>query len=145
MGNTACEPAAKLQKSSDGDVTAAPLPQAAMPGVTPDPPEANTAPAEDKASEVNTASTILGSARTPMEGGKKRKVALYISYIGAGYHVSSVPSLHGRQRLRSVASIHTLHTNKHRQLCISTVSCMTKRVSPVELCRACSATQATLV
>ena len=96
MRKTACEPAAKLHKSSDGDVTAAPAPQAAMPGVTPDPPEANTAPAEDKAIEVNTASTILKSASIPMEGGKKRKVALYISYIGAGYHVSMVSSLHRR-------------------------------------------------
>lgn len=92
MGNTACEPAAKLQKSVDGDVSAAPSPEAAMQGVTPDQPEANTASIEDTAGDANTASTALKPASVPqMAGGKKRKVALYISYIGAGYHVSTVP------------------------------------------------------
>ncbi|KAL3158514.1 hypothetical protein ABBQ38_010743 [Trebouxia sp. C0009 RCD-2024] len=87
MGNTACEPAAKLQKSVDGDVSAAPSPEAAMQGVTPDQPEANTASIEDTAGDANTASTALKPASVPqMAGGKKRKVALYISYIGAGYH-----------------------------------------------------------
>ena len=86
MSNTAAEPATKLHKSTIGDVSAAPSPQAAMPGVTPDQSEA-----KGPAGHTGTAAPLLKNTNTPqMEGGKKRKVALYISYIGAGYHVSAV-------------------------------------------------------
>lgn len=89
MDDTASEPAPKLQKSTDGDVTAAPSPQA-MQGVTPDQPQENKAAGGDTGSPLRTTTSKL-----QMEGGKKRKVALYISYIGAGYHVSAVTCLTG--------------------------------------------------
>ena len=89
MSDTAAEPATKLQKSTVGDVTAAPSSQAAMPGVKPDQPEANGL--SEKADNAGTVMSQLDKGSAPqMEGGKKRKVALYISYIGAGYHVSPV-------------------------------------------------------
>ena len=89
MNGKAEEPATKLHKSTIGDVTAVTSPQAAMASVTPDQPEAKGL--AEAAGHAGTVAPLLNETSIPqMEGGKKRKVALYISYIGAGYHVSAV-------------------------------------------------------
>ena len=98
MSDPAAEPATKLQKGNFSDVSAAPSSQAAMSGVTPDQPEANGESEKISAREASVP-PLLNVMNTPqMEGGKKRKVALHISYIGAGYHVS----FHSLQRWHSV-------------------------------------------
>lgn len=98
MSEAAAEPAPKLQKTNTGDIAAAPTPQAAMPGVTPD--QAQTA------GVAGTVAPLLQKANAlQMEGGKKRKVALYISYIGAGYHVSATTQLHILQRMHVVWNV----------------------------------------
>ena len=96
MNGAAAEPATKLHKSNTGDVTAAASPQAAMARVTPEQPEAKGL--AELAGLAGTTGPLLNETVTPqMEGGKKRKVALYISYIGAGYHVRAVTFCYSRQ------------------------------------------------
>ena len=92
MKGTAAEPANKLHKSTNGDVTAAPSPQAAIASGTPGQPEAKGL--AEKAGHAGTVGPLSNNTNAPqMEGGKKRKVALHISYIGAGYHVSEQATL----------------------------------------------------
>lgn len=88
MSDAAAEPAPKLQKTTTGDIAAAPTPQVAMQGVTPD------QLAETAGVARIVAPPLQKASATQMEGGKKRKVALYISYIGAGYHVNATTHCH---------------------------------------------------
>ena len=78
-------PAAKLQKVTVGDVEVASSVQ--MHEVLPEPVSAISSAAQ--AADVNRAPPSGAAvAASQNDGGKKRKVALYVAYIGAGYHVS---------------------------------------------------------
>ncbi|DBB17512.1 TPA: hypothetical protein ACH3X3_002579 [Trebouxia sp. C0006] len=76
-------PAAKLHKAADGDVTGSS--RGEMQAVTPQlqtlVDNANQAESGNVASPPQTT-----AAASKNDGGKKRKVALYVAYIGAGYH-----------------------------------------------------------
>ena len=81
-------PAIKLHKSAAGDVTAAaPLHESDMQGA-----QRLSLTAECDVTRLEAggerASTDVATAACDKDGGKKRKVALYVAYIGAGYHVS---------------------------------------------------------
>ena len=80
-------PATKLRKATQGDVTEA----KAMQAVT-GPEQLDQTPAsiqQEKPVVNGEASSIATPDTSIPSGGKKRKVALYIAYIGAGYYVSS--------------------------------------------------------
>ena len=78
-------PAAKLQKVTVGDVTVASSVQ--MQEVLSEPVSAVSSAAQ--VADVDGAPpSAAASAASQIDGGKKRKVALYVAYIGAGYHVS---------------------------------------------------------
>ena len=78
-------PAAKLQKPAAGDVTIG----TSMQAVT-EPPQADAAAVHPNESSFQHARSAdaNGSVVDGPTGGKKRKVALYVAYIGAGYYVS---------------------------------------------------------
>ena len=97
MTDTGSQPAAKLQKNTIGDVTAASSPQVAMRAVTPEQLQAAGEPAVEIQPSTSTSQKTSANQK---EGGKKRKVALYVSYIGAGYHVSTGAGLTRQQRQR---------------------------------------------
>ena len=82
-------PAAKLHKAADGDVTGSL--KGEMQAVTP-----QLQTVEDKAHQAESGNIVSPSktaiAASQNDGGKKRKVALYVAYIGAGYHVSAPAS-----------------------------------------------------
>ena len=92
-------PAAKLHKAADGDVTGSS--RGEMQAVTPQlqtlVDNANQAESGNVASPPQTT-----AAASKNDGGKKRKVALYVAYIGAGYHVSAATSV--AIKLRSTIS-----------------------------------------
>ncbi len=79
-------PAAKLHKGADGDVTGSS--KGEMQDVTP-----QVQTVEDSANQAESGNIVSPSkaavAGSQNDGGKKRKVALYVAYIGAGYHVSA--------------------------------------------------------
>ena len=80
-------PANKLHKATEGDVTEA----KAMQTVT-EPQAIDQTPASIRQGTpvVNGGSSNVAAPDTSIpSGGKKRKVALYVAYIGAGYYVSS--------------------------------------------------------
>lgn len=76
-------PAAKLHKVADGDVTGGSTEE--MQAVTP-----QLQTVEDNANQADNYNIVSPStaavAASQNNGGKKRKVALYVAYIGAGYH-----------------------------------------------------------
>ena len=78
-------PAAKLQKPAAGDVTIGTSTQAVT-----EPPQADAAAVLPIESSIQhaTSADANGSVVDGPTGGKKRKVALYVAYIGAGYYVS---------------------------------------------------------
>ena len=85
------QPAPKLQKTDAGDVADASQAQASAT------PSANALPdclqaAEDVQPRGNTenAAALPSGNAANQEKGKKRKVALYVAYIGAGYHVRRI-------------------------------------------------------
>ena len=79
-------PAAKLHKATDGDVTGSS--KGEMQAVTPQ--LQNVEDNANQAESGNVASPPQATAAASKnDGGKKRKVALYVAYIGAGYHVSA--------------------------------------------------------
>ncbi len=81
-------PAAKLHKATTGDVTAATLVQAEMQSEKPETVQSETnVKAEFPLDGQVPAPAIVAAGQK--DGGKKRKVALYVAYIGAGYHVSA--------------------------------------------------------
>lgn len=85
MTDDAVLPAAKLQKSTVGDVTEG----KAMDAIT-HPQQVDQSSIKVNQDATNTAAgsaSVTPDAGGPT-GGKKRKVALYIAYIGAGYYVS---------------------------------------------------------
>ena len=77
-------PAAKLRKVIEGDVTVASVNQ----DITPEA-KATMTTAKQVAAGIGEQPTAPPAAASQMDGGKKRKVALYVAYIGAGYHVSA--------------------------------------------------------
>ena len=95
MTEATSQPAVKVQKSSVGDVAAASPPQVAVQDVTPD---QRQAIGEQAAETQKSGFTSQKASSRQKEGGKKRKVALYVSYIGAGYHVSAGAGLTRQQR-----------------------------------------------
>ena len=92
-------PATKLHKAADGDVTGSS--KGEMQDVTP-----QLQTIKDSASQAESGSIVCPSkaavAASQNDGGKKRKVALYVAYIGAGYHVSAPTSI--AIKLRSTVS-----------------------------------------
>lgn len=128
MSDAAAEPAPKLQKRATGDVAAALTPQAAVPGVTPG------QPAETAGTAAIVAPPLQKANATQMEGGKKRKVALYISYIGAGYHVSATTQFHILQRMHAMCDVGQAIRHGHYQPYFS-LACLIARPPP------CSFTQ----
>lgn len=87
MTDTDCAaPAAKLQKVTVGDVEVAS--SVKMHEVLPEPGSGISSAAQ--AADVNgVPPSGAAVAASQNDGGKKRKVALYVAYIGAGYHVSA--------------------------------------------------------
>lgn len=83
MAEDAAVPAAKLQKAMAGDVT-----NSKALGTTAQPGTINLAPEDTAADPITGVTEPEGVASRIPIGGKKRKVALYIAYIGAGYYVS---------------------------------------------------------
>jgi len=79
-------PPAKLHKATDGDVTGSS--KGEMQAVTP-----QLQNVEDNANQTEISNIVSPSnatvAASQNDGGKKRKVALYVAHIGAGYHVSA--------------------------------------------------------
>ena len=91
MTDVDLHPGAKLPKQVNGDAVKAAIPQALLQTVTPDLPEPSGT-TEQAVDKQTNAGAMQKTVATAMQGGKKRKVALYVSYIGAGYHVSTFTS-----------------------------------------------------
>ena len=79
-------PSAKLQKRDAGDVADASQNEVSVTPVT-DASPGSVEAAEAVPQEQRTETTAASGGAANQEKGKKRKVALYVAYIGAGYHV----------------------------------------------------------
>ena len=128
-------PAAKLHKAADGDVTGGSTEkmQAVTPQLQTD--EDNECQAESGAI-VSPSKAAVAASRN--DGGKKRKVALYVAYIGAGYHVSA-PASTVAIKLRGVVQ-KQLKPSNHSGFCCCKFGCL--RRYP-HICRACRGTPGT--
>ena len=88
MAETA-QPAAKLQKTDAGDVADACQAPASATPVADALPESVQAAEGVQQGHITEKAAASGNA-AHQEKGKKRKVALYVAYIGAGYHVRRI-------------------------------------------------------
>lgn len=61
----------------------------------------------------NAAEDKDATAEARLPRGKKRKVALFIAYVGAGYSVSILPALHSKSVAHT--NIISLHTSLQNQ------------------------------
>ena len=130
-------PAAKLHKAADGDVTGSS--KGDMQAVTP-----QLQTVEDNANQADSGNIVSPSkatiAASQNDGGKKRKVALYVAYIGAGYHVSA-PASNIAIKLRGTVQKQPKPSCVSQRLLLLQI--WLSEALPTCVCRACRGTPGT--